>query len=77
MNGLLVEHDASAMAIAIQRLLDEPSYARVLGENGCRAVAERWTLEHSVDRLEKRLMEALRAAGTPKSLSRVAESSVA
>jgi glycosyltransferase involved in cell wall biosynthesis len=61
MNGLLVEHDPPAMAAAIQRLLDHPDYARRLGENGCQAVAERWTLKHSVDRLEKRLVEILQA----------------
>jgi glycosyltransferase involved in cell wall biosynthesis len=61
-NGLLVDHDPPAMAAAIQRLLDHPEYARRLGENGCQAVAERWTLKHSVDRLEKRLVEVLQVS---------------
>jgi hypothetical protein len=52
------------MAAAIQHLLDHPEYARELGENGCRLVQERWTAELSVDRLEKRLVEALQAAAT-------------
>jgi glycosyltransferase involved in cell wall biosynthesis len=56
-NGLLVEHDPTAMASAIQELLDRPDYARRLGENGSRLVAERWTVNHSIDRLESRLEE--------------------
>ena len=58
--GLLVEHEPDAMAAAIQRLLDSPNYARELGDNGCRIVAERWTLKHSADRLEARLFEAIK-----------------
>jgi len=63
-NGLLVEHDTRAMAAAIQHLLDHPEYARELGDNGCKLVAERWTLKHSAERLEKRLVEARQAAVT-------------
>jgi glycosyltransferase involved in cell wall biosynthesis len=61
-NGLLAEHDPQAMAAAIQRLLDDPACARQLGENGCKLVAERWTVKHSVDRLENRLIEASQVA---------------
>jgi glycosyltransferase involved in cell wall biosynthesis len=60
-NGLFVEHDPPTLAAAIQRLLDHPDYARQLGENGCQIVAERWTVKHSVDRLENRLIESLRS----------------
>jgi glycosyltransferase involved in cell wall biosynthesis len=63
-SGLLVEHDPRAAAVAIQHLVDHPDYARQLGENGCKIVAERWTGEDSVDRLEGRLAEALQAAAT-------------
>ena len=63
-NGLLVEHDPRAVAAAIRQLLDHPDYARQLGENGCKIVAERWTGENSVDRLEGRLAEALQVAAT-------------
>ncbi len=63
-NGILVEHDPRAMATAIQRLLDDPKYAYQLGENGRRLVAERWTLRHSVDRLESAFGEVLRRAGS-------------
>lgn len=61
-NGLLVEHDPQEMAAAIQDLLDHPDYAAQLGENGVKVVAERWTVEHSVDRLENRLIEVLQEA---------------
>ena len=61
-NGVLVEHDPEAMAAAVQQLLDHPEYARQLGENGSKLVAERWTATHSVDRLERRLVETLRHA---------------
>jgi glycosyltransferase involved in cell wall biosynthesis len=65
-NGLLVEHDPQAMAEAIQDLLQHPEYARQLGENGCRLVAEKWTVKHSVDRLERRLVEALHGTAATK-----------
>ena len=58
-NGLLVEHDPRAMALAIQYVLDRPDYARQLGENGRRVVAQHWTAQRSVDRLECRLREIL------------------
>ncbi|HUY13364.1 MAG TPA: glycosyltransferase family 4 protein [Terriglobia bacterium] len=61
-NGLLVGHDPSAMAAAIKYLLDSPESARELGHNGRRMVAERWTLNHAVDRLEKRLLETFQRA---------------
>lgn len=58
-NGVHVEHDPKAMAAAIQDLLDHPAVARQLGENGCKLVADRWTLEQSADRLEQRLGAAI------------------
>jgi len=61
-NGLQVEHDPKAMAEAIQCLLDRPDYARELGANGCRMVAERWTVDSAADRLESRLLEAVHKA---------------
>jgi len=59
-NGLLCEPNPQAMADAIQRLLDNPTYAKELGASG-RALAEsRWSLEAATDRLELRLREAVR-----------------
>lgn len=63
-NGLLVEHDPRAVAAAIRHLLDHPDYARKLGENGCKLVAERWAVENSVERLESRLVQAWQLAET-------------
>lgn len=64
LNGLLVEHRPRAMAVAIQRLLDNPHYARQLGERGCKLVAEQWTVDHSVDRLEHKLQEVSQPTGS-------------
>jgi glycosyltransferase involved in cell wall biosynthesis len=62
-NGLLVEPDPRAMADAVKLLLREKAYARQLGENGARMVAEKWSLEASVDRLEKRLAAIIASSG--------------
>ncbi len=58
-NGLLVEHDRRKVAAAIEHLLENRDVALRLGENGERLVAERWTVEAAVERLEKRLTEVL------------------
>ena len=57
-NGLLVEGDRSAMAQAIERLWNDPDYARQLGNNGRQRVQQHWSLTASIDRLETRLVEA-------------------
>lgn len=56
-NGLLCEPDPRAMADAIQRLLDNPSYAKELGAGGRAIVEKRWSLEAATDRLEPRLQQ--------------------
>ncbi|HEV2379628.1 MAG TPA: glycosyltransferase family 4 protein [Terriglobia bacterium] len=58
-NGLLVEHDPQRMAAAIQYLIDRPDCAAQLGANGRRMVLERWTVQHSVERLEQRFIELM------------------
>jgi glycosyltransferase involved in cell wall biosynthesis len=58
-NGLLVEYDAAAMARAIERLRDDPAYARGLGAAGARLVRERWSHTAAIDRLERRLVEVV------------------
>jgi glycosyltransferase involved in cell wall biosynthesis len=57
-NGLLCEPDPQAMADAIQRLLDNPAYAKELGASGRAIVESRWSLEAATDRVESRLREA-------------------
>lgn len=58
-NGLLVESNPRAMAQAIERLLNDFSFARALGNQGHRIVIERWTEEQAVDRLEQHLFSQL------------------
>jgi len=60
-NGLLVEHEPAAMARAIERLRDNPDFARQLGDSAERLVHERWSLPASIDRLERRFEEVLHA----------------
>jgi len=60
-NGLVVEDDPGAIAQAIQRLLASPAYASQLGAAGCELVGRRWSLSASIDRLEQRLTETMRA----------------
>jgi glycosyltransferase involved in cell wall biosynthesis len=57
-NGLVCEPDPQAMADAIQRLLDNPTYAKELGASGRAIVQSRWSLETATDRIESRLLEA-------------------
>jgi glycosyltransferase involved in cell wall biosynthesis len=57
--GLLVEHEAEALAEAISRLRCDDSYARRLGKNGRQFVLARWSLDAATDRLEARMMEAV------------------
>jgi glycosyltransferase involved in cell wall biosynthesis len=60
-NGLLVEHDAHAIAATIGRLRAQPEVARKLGQRACQQVRARWNLPAAVERLETRLIEAARA----------------
>jgi glycosyltransferase involved in cell wall biosynthesis len=55
-NGLLCDPDTQAMANVLQRLLDDPTFAKRLGANGRALVQEHWSLEAAVDRLERRLV---------------------
>jgi len=63
-NGLLVENDPGAMAAAIERLRDEPAFARELGATGQRLVYERWSAASATDRLERRLIETFERRST-------------
>lgn len=58
-NGLLVDNDPRAAAAAIARLSNDPEYARRLGRAGRQQVIEKWSVEASVDRLERRLGAAV------------------
>jgi glycosyltransferase involved in cell wall biosynthesis len=57
-NGLVVPPEPEAMARAVERLRDDPGYARTLGDQGRELVVEHWSLERAIDRFEARLLEA-------------------
>lgn len=59
--GLLVEHDAKVVAAAIQRLLDDPVYARQLGRAGREIAATKWSRQAAAERLERKIEECLEA----------------
>jgi glycosyltransferase involved in cell wall biosynthesis len=61
-NGLLVESDPAAMGLAIDRLRNDPAYARQLGENGRKWVEERWSWDIAVARLEEHLQQVIESA---------------
>jgi len=52
---LLVEHDPRAMGAAIERLLKDSKYAAQLGGRGHQIVAEKWSVDAAVTRLEREL----------------------
>jgi glycosyltransferase involved in cell wall biosynthesis len=63
-NGLLVQHDSRSVAAAIEHLMENRDVATKLGEQGERLVAEQWTVDAAVERLEERLTEVLGSART-------------
>lgn len=62
-NGLLVESDEKAMALAIERLRDDKDFAESLGQNGRKIVVEKWALSSAIDRLEQRFEEVVEEKG--------------
>jgi glycosyltransferase involved in cell wall biosynthesis len=61
-NGLLVESRPAAMGEAIQRLRDDPAFARRLGAAGREAVETKWELEEATRRLELHLSRFARTS---------------
>jgi glycosyltransferase involved in cell wall biosynthesis len=59
LNGVLVNSEARTMAGAIENLMNNHAYARELGENGVRLVAEQWSVASAIDRLEDKFAELL------------------
>lgn len=51
-NGLLVDFDEPEFAAAIDRLMGDEALRNEMGAHGLRQVHDRWTLAHSVKRLE-------------------------
>ena len=61
-NGLSIEHNLDVMAKSIERILNDKDLARRLGENGRKLVLEKWSLDASIDRLERKFEEAIETA---------------
>jgi glycosyltransferase involved in cell wall biosynthesis len=55
-NGLLVDNTPESIAAAVRELLDNPAFARRIGDAARRTVVERFT----VDRMVRRTMELYR-----------------
>jgi glycosyltransferase involved in cell wall biosynthesis len=61
LTGLVIpRRNPQALAAAINRLLDDPAYARGLGEAARRRVEAEFTVETMIDRLARVYEEALR-----------------
>jgi glycosyltransferase involved in cell wall biosynthesis len=60
-NGLLVEAEPDPIARAVGTLLSDPALARELGQNAMAHVRENWSVEKSVERIERHLFEAVAA----------------
>jgi glycosyltransferase involved in cell wall biosynthesis len=56
--GILVQDDATEMAVAIAKLIDDPVRTAALGSEARRRVLEQWTIDGAVDRLETELSRA-------------------
>jgi glycosyltransferase involved in cell wall biosynthesis len=63
-NGLLVEHDVQSMAHAIERLLVDDRLHLQLSQGARQVVEEKWSLNPSLDRLERWLKAELSRLGT-------------
>jgi glycosyltransferase involved in cell wall biosynthesis len=58
-NGILVEHDPQDMAGAIERLLEDHILHQRLSQQAAEHVRVKWSLQASIDRLERRLSARL------------------
>jgi glycosyltransferase involved in cell wall biosynthesis len=61
--GFLVDREPEAIAVALQKLLDDPMLAQKMGAQGAARVREKWDWESAVDRLEKYLLETAGSRG--------------
>jgi glycosyltransferase involved in cell wall biosynthesis len=59
-NGLLVDHEPESMADAIDRLATDDILHQRLSQNAIQVVRTKWSLQSSVERLERRLKAELR-----------------
>ena len=63
---LLIANDPEQFASAVFRLLEDPGYARRLGQNGRSFVVAKYSWEGSATTLEEVLKGALTAYGAPE-----------
>lgn len=68
-NGFLVDAEPEKIARAADRLLQNPTLAREIGENAALHVRRTWSLESSVERLEAFLRQAVSARTQPARLT--------
>ena len=59
-NGLLAPRDPAQLAAAVDRLLTDPTLFHRLSEQGKAWVADHWTIDQAVDRVETALQNVLR-----------------
>lgn len=60
-NGLLVDSDPAQIAVGLDRIMMDTSFARRLGEGGARLVREKWSPSAAMDRLEAQLRATMEA----------------
>jgi glycosyltransferase involved in cell wall biosynthesis len=66
-NGLLVNHDdPEELATAIERIIDDPCFARELRLRALRDVNDRWRIKDAIDQLESALIK-VQQNGMPRS----------
>jgi glycosyltransferase involved in cell wall biosynthesis len=59
--GFLVEEgDVEGMSRAMERLVENPKQASVMGKKGRRRILKKFKLEQSIERLSNILLEAIR-----------------
>lgn len=59
LNGFLVDADAKSIAVAMNQLLENPAFAKQMGEKGMSMIKQSWTVERSIDRLETILQQVV------------------
>jgi glycosyltransferase involved in cell wall biosynthesis len=75
-NGILVEHDPRSMAEAIERLLEDDVLHRRLSQQATEHVQGKWSLQSSIDRLERRISAQLGGANHVVDATRIPEDSI-
>ncbi len=57
--GFLVEDNSEMMAMALERILNDPPFGRQLGASGRQWVNQQWTVDQAVDRLYAHLVGSI------------------